>query len=51
MYLGEHYFTDVVAGIIYATASFILVEWGLKKISYLIPDKVLQNRYVGLLYR
>ncbi len=29
MYLGEHYFTDILIGIIYATAVFVVVEnWG-----------------------
>jgi membrane-associated phospholipid phosphatase len=26
IYLGEHYFTDVVAGIVYATVAFLAVE-------------------------
>ena len=33
VYLGEHYFTDVVAGIIYATAAYLVVTMLLPYIS------------------
>jgi membrane-associated phospholipid phosphatase len=38
IYLGEHYFTDVIAGIIYAVVTFVVVEWGLQKIYTSIPN-------------